>query len=486
MRIYLKILFLFFITGCSVSSFAGNPTAVLNYASFVTSSGQNYFETYLSVAGNSMIYVKNSNNKFVATAHITLSFKLGDSVLASANFNLHSSELTDTSVKPDFLDTHRFWLRKGNYTLVFTLDDPNNPSRPLVTGKQPVRVGYRSDSICVSDVEFLSSFTPSDNSGPYTKYGYSMIPYIYRDYPPSIKKLAFYCEIYNAEKITGPDEKVLIKYVIEDDGNYTLDYSKNPGGSVTMHADSVIQVLAQMPIVSLAPGNYSLLISVIDKNNHTLAKRRFNFTRENPGISSPRVPPGFAPYFANRDTLEESVRCLYPISQGSEQDVTIGDSIKSIPTPELTRFFYYFWLTRDSVYPLEAWKSYLDKVIAVNHTFAVPGVKGYKTDRGRVYLHYGAPNHRIVSKHNPSTYPYEIWHYYKLPDGQVDIRFVFYDRDLVTNNYTLIQSTAIGETQNPQWQYILYSRLGSAGSVDAQTVQDDLGENVNDEYNDPH
>jgi len=313
-----------------------------------------------------------------------------------------------------------------------------------------------------------------------------MTPYVYSYYPAQVKKLGLYCEIYNTNKFAGPNEKVLIKYSIEDEGNYFLDYSQNFSSSTTMDADSVIPFMAQIPIENLASGYYSLKITVIDKNYHTLATRKFSFSRENPAIKSSRIPSGFAPYFANRDTLVESIHCLGPLSTPDEKDIIDGDSLRQMNTDELKRFFYFFWEARDTLHPLDAWQKYLSNVILVNNSFSVPGLKGYRTDRGRVYLHYGAPNHRIVSKHNPSTYPYEIWHYYTLPDGQVDIRFVFYDRDLVTNNYILLQSTAIGETQNPQWQVVLYSRLGTSGDVDTQQIQDDLGENLNDEYNDPH
>ncbi len=280
--------------------------------------------------------------------------------------------------------------------------------------------------------------------------------------------------------------KIQIKYSIENENKSYIDLSNNFMSTATLNADTVVPFLAQIPIDELSSGNYSLTISVVDNDLHTLAKRKFHFTKENPMYKQANIPSGFAAYFANRDTLEESVKCLGPIADYSEQEITNSDSIKWISTAELERFFYYFWYTRDSIYPLEAWKSYLDKVVAVDHSFNTPNLRGYKTDRGRVYLHYGAPNHRIVSKYNPMTYPYEIWHYYSLPNGQVNVKFVFYNRDLVTNNYVLLQSTARGEIQNPQWQVELYSRMGTPGDIDTQKIQDDMGESLNDEYNNPH
>ncbi|HTB32600.1 MAG TPA: hypothetical protein VK808_11270, partial [Bacteroidia bacterium] len=97
---------------------------------------------------------------------------------------------------------------------------------------------------------------------------------------------------------------------------------------------------------------------------------------------------------------------------------------------------------------------------------------------------------RIVYKNNPATYPYEIWEYYRLPDGQTEVKFVFYTTAIETNDYVLLHSTATGEIQNPAWQSALYSRLDThtllPGNLDQQTIQDDMGEDVNSQFNNPH
>jgi GWxTD domain-containing protein len=484
----IKILLVVLISGCAVSSYAGNPTGFLNFASFTTPGGQNYFETYLSVVGNSLHFVKNENNKYAAKAHVTISFKVKDSIVAAANFNVLSPEVNDSSIKPSFVDVHRFILPKGEYTMVFTLDDPNNATSKGITGTQMVHVGYVHDSASVSDAEFLQSYSPSNKPGPYNKCGYDMIPYVYTYYPGQVKKMDFYCEIYNSKQVAGTNGKITIQYSVESPGAYLLDLNNNFIRSVQMDADTVVPLLAQVPIDNLPTGNYQLLIKVMNNNNHILTQRAFDFTKENPGVKSNRIPAGFAVYMATRDTLEESIRCLAPISNNNERAYVNGDSLKWMPISELKRFFYYFWESRDSVNPLVAWQKYLDNVMAVKNSFTVPGMKGYKTDRGRVYLQYGAPNHRIVEKMNPVTYPHEIWEYYRFPDGQTDVKFVFYTTSIETNNYVLLHSTATGEIQDPHWQSALYSSVGTLlpGNLDQSSVEDQLGEDVNDEFNNPH
>jgi GWxTD domain-containing protein len=483
--IKIRILIFIFISGIAVSLQAGTPTAYLNFASFTTPSGQNYFETYLSVQGSSLKFVKNANNKYVAKVHVIIGFRHGDSVVATSNFNVLSPEVNDTLSKPDFIDVHRFWLDKGNYTLVFTMDDPNDAAQKVVSGKQPVHIGYPSDSIRISDAEFLSSFTPSGQQSPYNKCGFNMIPYVFGNYPPAMKKLVFYCDIYNTVKFV-PREKITIKYSIEDDGAYSLNLSHHFASSVQRDADTVVPFLAQVPLDDLPSGNYFLLVSVSDINNHVLATRKYSFSRINPVVKASGIPSGFGVYMQNRDTLEESIRCLAPISNYSEQAYVMSDSLNWVSMDELKRFFYYFWQSRDSANPLEGWQKYLDKVMAVDNSFNAVGVKGYRTDRGRVYLQYGAPNIRHVETNNPATYPYEIWQYYRLPDGQTSVEFVFYSTTIETNDYVLLHSTATGEVKNPHWEVELYSRFGTPSDLDQQKIKDQLGEDVNDQFNNPH
>lgn len=491
MRIRFKILFLFLLSGSVTTVSASGPVAYLNFATYTTPGGKSFFETYMSVVGSTLKYVKGGKNKYTVTLHVILTFKKGDSIVNSSNYNVNA-ESGDTVNKRDFIDVKRFWLPKGLYTLEFKLDDPNDPTHKINSGHQSVRVGYPTDTVAVSDAEFLLSYTPSNDAGPYNKCGYNMYPYVFSDYPQGVNKLSFYCEIYNTIKLI-PREKFKIEYSIESDGGYSLDQSSNFTATALRDADTVVPFMAQVPIANLATGSYYLVVSIIDMNNHTMAKRKYSFTKENPGIRSAQIPEGFAVYMSNRDTLEESIRCLAPISKYNEQGYVMSDSLNYVPMVELKRWFYYFWQSRDSAHPLDAWRKYLGEVEKVNNSFNMPNMKGYRTDRGRVYLQYGPPNIRDVEKSNPATYPHEIWEYYKMPDGQTDAKFVFYSTAVETNNYVLLHSTATGETHNPEWQSALYSTVGSGlpSNLDNEKVldptgQDPIGEDVNDEFNNPH
>ncbi len=88
---------------------------------------------------------------------------------------------------------------------------------------------------------------------------------------------------------------------------------------------------------------------------------------------------------------------------------------------------------------------------------------GYYTERGRVYLQYGAPSQRSVQNADLNTFPYEIWQYYRLNDrsnGQFfsNRKFVFVNKNIADDCHTLIHSDTRGEIYNDRWRFELTRR----------------------------
>ena len=222
-------------------------------------------------------------------------------------------------------------------------------------------------------------------------------------------------------------------------------------------------LLQSFSIKDLASGNYNLVIEVISSKNEILKTKKLYFQRSNPvaDISYKealikKYPSSFVAYFTNTDTLSDYIASLYPISNHVEKRHE-NNQLRSKNLSEMQKFFYSFWLKRNELEPEKAWKKYKVQVDFVNEKYKSTLKKGYETDRGRVFLQYGAPNSISESKHEPSAYPYEIWHFYKLKK-QTNKRFVFYNTALVGNDYTLLHSDAIGEYNNPNWEVLLHDR----------------------------
>ncbi|MFQ5334844.1 MAG: GWxTD domain-containing protein, partial [Flavobacteriales bacterium] len=149
------------------------------------------------------------------------------------------------------------------------------------------------------------------------------------------------------------------------------------------------------------------------------------------------------------------------------------------------KFFYSFWKMRNPADPEGQWLKYKRKLKEVNRFYKTQIKSGYETDRGRIYLRYGPPNTIVSREHEPSSYPYEIWHYYNTNDGQSNVKFVFYDPDLTTNDYQLLHSTAIGEIKDYRWHLRLQMRNTPENNLDIGTGQDHWGSEAQDLFNHP-
>jgi GWxTD domain-containing protein len=484
------ILALLAVLSFNTSFASGSLTAYLTCSTFNNSTGHSYIESYLTVIGNTAIFLKDSNNKFQAKVSVYVTFLKGDSIVMEDNYYLHSQEITDTLKKPDFIDVQRYWLKQGVYTMRLAFKDENNPKGKPVSVKQKVNIGFSTDSLKISDAEFLQSYAASDKPGILHKNGFDLTPYVYSYYPEEVAELKFYAEVYNAYKLSGIHEKFIVKYYIEsNEDKKKLDQFSSIS---VQESDTLNPVLGGFNIKDLPSGSYCLRLQVIDKSNTVKASRCFNFIRHNvhaeaslKSLASIDISNTFVSAMNNKDTLMDYIQCLGPISNLSEKDFADIGNLRKTNITLLKQFFYNFWQSRSPANPESEWKRYHTAVKAVNKEFGTYSFKGYQTDRGRVYLQYGAPNQRVRSDMNPSSYPYEIWEYYKLNDGEVDKKFVFYSTDIVTNNYTLLHSDAKGEIQNRQWQVILNSRNGQPNNVDQNSVTDPFGENALDDFSNP-
>jgi GWxTD domain-containing protein len=286
----------------------------------------------------------------------------------------------------------------------------------------------------------------------------------------------------------GSDSKFLFKYFIES------DETKLPiDGFVKIKKESsklVNVLLSEIDIAKLPSGNYYLVIEARDKENKIAATCNLFFQRSNPDLkpqpadfSGVDAENTFVAKITDLKLLDDYINSLYPIS--SQLDYQFSqDVLKFADIKAKQRYFYSFWLKRKPDAPEKAWLSYLDQVNKVNDAYGCRIIKGYMSDRGRVFLKYGPPNTIYNNESEPSAYPYEIWHYYKL-SNQGNVRFVFYSPDLVSNCYELLHSEAIGEVHNQQWQVTLYGRNTIPGNIDLETPTKHWGSEVDDFFRHP-
>ncbi|MBT4969645.1 MAG: hypothetical protein HOM80_11615, partial [Bacteroidetes bacterium] len=77
------------------------------------------------------------------------------------------------------------------------------------------------------------------------------------------------------------------------------------------------------------------------------------------------------------------------------------------------------------------------------------------------------------------SYPYQIWHYYRLNDFQQNKKFIFFNRTGTMDEYELIHSDASGEVKNNDWKNTI-SRYNNINPTDDDVfgdfLDDDFGQ----------
>ena len=491
-----KFFLIVLVTVFGLTAYAQQKKTLNSYISYATFNmpGENatpYVETYITFNKNSLVYVKNDDGQYSAKINVTIMFKQGESVKNFGKYSLSSPSVVDTTnINGFFMDMQRYSLANGNYTLEVVLEDENNKDEKPITVEDQLLMDF-PETFCFSSILGLESFSKAETDSDNSKNGYNLIPMIMPFYPETVNKLTFYAEIYNAKKQLGEGEKYLLNTYISAFENGTK--LNNYFFTKRMTAKDIDVIINSMDITNLPSGNYFLVLEARDRNNEIIGYNRYFFQRSNPYyqidnsiLATINPEDVFSGSINNLDTIREYIRTLSPISTLVEKDYA-GELIKTDDITTMQQFFYTFWSSRNRIDPKQAWLDYYAQVKRVNASFKTINSKGYDSDRGIVFLKYGAPDRIVQSYNEPGAYPYEIWHYYTL-GSQRNKKFVFMTLDIATNDFKLIHSDALGEINNFRWTTEIYQRTyGSYNdyNVDDYARPNSYGDKAKDYYDNP-
>ncbi len=483
---------LFLILGFVLMGFIANSQdvkAYLNFNKFYSPKDGPYIETYISIDGQTVTWVKNEEGKFTAEVEVTLIFEKDSNIVDYSKLIINSGEIKDSSeMRKQFMNIQRFALSDGDYIVKIKLDDIHDTLEALFTHGE-IGIDIPLDTASISSIEAVQEIHTSIETDQFSHSGYNLIPNIYNYFPNSDSNFIFYAELYHVNKSIPDGETYLLNYYIT---NFETDVVLEKFKVVERRqAKDIDVVLSKFNIVDLPTGNFMFKIEVINKSNNIIAENSYFIQRENNNIKinpedvqSINIINTFAELITGKDTLIDVIRAMRPISSNMESDFAEG-LIKKGDIHVMQQYIYQFWYQRNINEPSKPFIRYMKEVMKVNNEFGTSIKRGYESDRGYVYLKYGEPNNINQQYNEPATYPYEIWQYYGVK-GQSNVRFIFFNPDLVTNDFQLLHSNAIGEVNDYQWRLRLRKRDQGYRSID-QTGEatDDWGTHYNEYYNEP-
>jgi len=449
----MRILLLLILALSTLGTSAQTLQAFFDYKVFNIPGEGPYVETHLKFDASSLHYKSVTDSTIKADVETTIMIKQGEEIIDFKKMVI-TSPVFDRQNISDFMDLQRFLIPNGEYTFEINLTDLNAPEKDTKVLEIPFEIQNLDQGIFISDITFLKAYGKAETPTELTKSGYDLVPFISNYLSSDIQVLPFYVEVYNADKYFGQDSLYVLTYFIEE--KMSREKVEGIQKFVRQEADNVTPILHVFDISTLPTGDYNMVVEMRNRDNETQASRKLAFQRTNfdtqmnqTALADISVDNEFVSRFGDRDTLQQFIYSLWPIASKGEQN-SIQSNLESADLKMMQQYFYTFWERRDPDNPEAAWEKYKEQLKLVDEEFGTRIKHGYQTDRGRIYLRYGPPN-TMQQRHNDlDAYPYEIWHYYKL--GRFNNRrFIFWNRDLATNDFEMLHSDVPGYVKNNNW-----------------------------------
>jgi len=442
------------------------PQVYFDYKVYYTPEHTPYVETLLQFSSGSLKYLANTNGGLVSAVEVTQIFKIRDSIVLVDKYIVNSPEMADSTVE-DYFDVKRFQLQAGMYDFEILVKDLNN--NEIISGQQVIEINsFNEMGLSFSSLGFIQSAVKSSEKNAFVKNGYFILPYLTNYFPPINEKLATYFELYNTQLLLGEGEKFILTFEIEE--FKTGKKIEKAFKFQKLTAADVVPVLSFLSITTIPSGEYNFIVSLIDKNNTILKTEKLFFQRRSDLIVESKISLenlDIANSFTkdiDYDSIPFYVNSLMPITEMFEYESILA-LLKSGDTLSMQKYFHAFWVQTSPENAYEGWLKYKMQVMYCEGIFGTQIKHGFETDRGRIFLKYGAANTIMDRPNEPSAYPYQIWHYYRIGQRS-NVRFVFYNPDLVTNDYPMLHSELPGEIQNYRWQHDLHKRNSPNINID--------------------
>lgn len=437
--------------------------AYIDQKVYADQKGSTYAEVQLQFVGYTLGYLTVEGGLQSSVAiQIAITNMNGDTVVKDA-YALKSPIMRD-SVIEDFFDIARYPMNAGKYDISISLMDIVRNSAPM-DGKLELDIPVIQNKNALSDILVAEVAVKTIRPSVFSKSGYDIIPRISNFFPSDLNAIPYYVEIYNTHLL--PDSLFALRQrIVETTKNTEIESLTR---LTKLKTDSVVPMFRKLDITNLPTGSYLLELAIVDRNNVQKGEPSMYFFERVNDVEAPFdaenivLDPDFQASITD-DSLKFYIASLLPIARPSEARSILDLAKKG--TPEKQRnYMQSFWVQTAGAKAAEAWYDYKKNVLFAQRIYKNNFQDGFETDRGRVFLQYGPPNSIQSHESNPSEYPYEIWHYYKIKKYS-NKRFIFYNPDLVQNNHRLLHSDMVGELQNYRWQQALSIRNSPGQNID--------------------
>lgn len=439
-------------------------------------------ELYWQVSPRSLAFRRASDSTLTASYVTTIRILADTGLVRREAYIIATPPRTqEAAARQLLLDIYRTPLPPGRYRAELVLAEQGFDDR-TVTLTDSFTIEAPANTAFVSDVQLLDTFYAADRPDPFTKDGTRAVPLCADFLDDGRTSLHFYVERYGVEKLEPARfplrQRMFVSKRIADPPIpwlHRIDTVKAPGSTPLPQTFS---------IAALTSGNYILTVALEDKDGRTIAAARRRFQRLNTAPAEvPKTDADTARSSGTYINLAETFLAKYKAEQVRamlKMALPTADAperaaillLLDKPDDVYSRYFLYnFYSRRNPIKPEDAWKTHAERVREVNKLFGGAGRLGYETDRGVLYLKYGAPAERIPVRAEAGALPYEVWVYEVLPRTARTSYFLFYQPADLVGDYRLLHSTVPDEVRNPGWRTLLYPNGRGSGTMVSRAEQ---------------
>jgi GWxTD domain-containing protein len=476
----MRCLFLSILLSCLL----GRTTALdlgISHAVYATPD-EAYLEVNLEIAAQSITFKPVDTLHLQAAVEVLIAVMQGDKVI---NYEKYLLKSLLTNLPIDLLDVKRLSVPAGDYRLEVVVTDVND-EKNKASYNADLKVSNEA-TLRLSDVQLLRSFKPDQSEHPFTKNGFFLEPLPFSFYDQSATILAFYAEIYHADKVIAHEQYGVRYFVEQDKGNGV--WALISVGNQNKKPAPIDALLVQMDIRNYESGNYRLTLELRGKDFKLLTERKILFQRSNPLLNFATAEINdelLSKQFVKDLELEDLTYCLKALLPFcvSDESETVKTIIKEKDVKKMRYFVFRHFAKQDANHPENAYQRYMDVANAAHNRFKSGFRYGFETDRGRTFLKFGKPDDMIHIEDDPSAPHYEIWIYYDFPKTkQTNVKFLFYNPSLAGEDFIILHSTARGEINNPRWERELYKKTATQefdgdNFHDATAMKRNIGRNA--------
>lgn len=441
-------------------------SASVDFLTFPGENGSGRLVLLFGIDGQSLFWKQNPDGKSQARASFAVSINDSARNFFADRLDFNTPAVTDSNGMNQVFSAWKILdLPCGNYEVEMLVFDAFSADTSREKLRFAVQLQDARKSVQLSDLLFIDPAlfrkgVPvfEQNADAIRSSGF---------FSRSDSVLRFYAEAHGlSRKIPAGTPLVSRIRILKQEDRESLDEF---GKISRIRSAPGLAWINDLVIRNLPSGNYLLSWDLIDTAGRFVARASRNFQRSNPALTGGLAPGGLtsAPDLVSElnkipaEDCRHLVASLFPLALASDQPA-IDYLRKKGSEQDQRNFLAEFWGKKSGSEALNAFRKFRVLVAEADRKYGTQTMKGYQTERGRVYIQYGKPDmveNEISDRFrkamvNLNTIPYEIWYYYSMdePVRQTDVQFVFVQQNRGNNNYKLLHSSGIGEVRNNEWR----------------------------------